>query len=210
MSSDLPNAGRSPTPEPPADLALAALVRLRGAPLIGALEQHLPGSREHGDATGSYAFAAAVEMGLGRVGAELCRETAKLHDAGKVYVPAAILAKVEADLTSEEREQLESHWEAGAKLALGAGIPDDVCGWLLETRERFDGAGPGGFAGSTIPIASRVSRAACACDLAISAPGGAPAAERRRMALEELRAASGRELDPDVVEAIASVLERVA
>lgn len=210
MSSDPPNAGRLPTPEPPADLALAALVRLRGAPLIGALEQHLPGSREHGDASGSYAFAAAVELGLGRVGAELCRETAKLHDAGKVYVPATILAKPAAELTPEEREQLEGHWEAGAKLGLGAGIPDDVCGWLLQTRERFDGTGPEGLAGSAIPIAARVTRAACACDTAISAPVAAPAAERRRRALDELRAGSGRELDPDAVEAIASVLERIA
>src|SRR5687767_15773095 len=45
-------------------------------------------------------------------------------------------------------------YEAGAKLALGAGISDDVCGWLLQIRERFDGQGPDGLAGVAIPIRS--------------------------------------------------------
>ena len=203
MSSERPSAGRSPTP----DLALASLVRLRGAPLLAGLEEHLPGAREHAEGSGSYAFAAAVALELGRAGSELCRETAKLHEIGKVYVPADVLAKAPTDRTPEDQALYDGHWEAGARLALGGGLPDDVCGWLLQARERFDGGGPEGLAGSAIPIASRITRAASLCDRLLAAPGLSPAV-RRDAAIGELRARAGSELDPDVAEALVSVLER--
>ena len=208
MSSDPPNASPSRGADlPPADPGLAELVRLRGAPLLDALESHLPGSRVHAEAAGSYAFAAAVGIGLDRTAAELCRETAKLHDVGMVYVPAATARTPFESWDSEQRAAFEAHYDAGAQLALGAGIPDDVCGWLLQIRERFDGAGTDGIAGSTIPVASRLARAACACDtLLASAHGGESLEERRLDAIERLRGAAGRELDPRVVEALVATL----
>lgn len=213
MSLDPPSAGRSPAPEPPADLTLASLARLRGAPLIDGLEAHLAGAREHADACGSYAFAAAVELGMGRAGAELCRETARLHDVGKVYIPPSILRLDASEIDAESTRQLERHFEAGARLALGAGIPDDVCGWMLQARERFDGDGPDGLAGAAIPVAARVCRAACLCDSTLSSPAEGPLTtpdERRTVALAELRQSAGSELDPDVVEALVAVLSRNA
>jgi HD-GYP domain-containing protein (c-di-GMP phosphodiesterase class II) len=204
MTSDPPSASPSPAPDPPpADPALSELVRLRGAPLLEALEAHLPGARDHADATGSYAFAAAVSLGLDRQAAELCRETAKLHDAGMVYVPATAARTPFEQWTDEQRAQFEAHYEAGAKLALGAGIPDDVCGWMLQIRERFDGHGPDGLSGEAIPIAARIARAACACDTLLASPqGGATLEARRADTAERLRAAAGHELDPRVVEAL--------
>ncbi len=195
MSSAPRNDGPSPTPDdaPPGEEALAAIVRMRGSPLLEALERSHPGSREHAEATGSYAFATAAALGLGRGGAELCRETAKLADIGKVYGP-------------------ENHHEAGARLALGAGIPTDVCGWLLQIRERFDGSGPEGLAGEAIPIASRVARAAGVCESALTRLTSeritAGLAGRRESAIAALNGAVGSELDPGVVAALAGVLER--
>ena len=210
MSSDPLSASRSPATEPAgADPALADLVRERGEPLLEALERHLPGSLEHAEATGSYAFAAAVTLRLGRASAELCREAARLHDVGMLYVPAATATTPFASLDEAGRAAFEGHYEAGAKLALGAGVPDDVCGWLLQIRERFDGMGPDGLAGEAIPVAARVMRAACACDtLLASGAGGETLDERRTVAIEHLRAAAGRELDPNVVEALAAILGR--
>ena len=141
MSSDPQSAIHSSagSSSPPADRDLAEVVRLRGAPLLDALEAHLPGSRDHAEATGGHAFAAAVGIGLDRIAAEVCRETAKLHDVGMVYVPAAAMASPFEEWDAEQRAAFDAHYEAGARLALGAGIPDDVCGWLLQIRERFDG-----------------------------------------------------------------------
>lgn len=209
MSSDPPNASPSPAAdEPPADDRLLEQVRLRGAPLLEALEGHVPGAREHAEATGGYAFAAAVRIGLDRAQAELCRETAKLHDVGMVYVPGATVGKPFSSWDAQDREAFDAHYEAGAGLARGAGLPDHVCRWLLQIRERFDGAGPEGLAGSAIPIVARIARAACACDTLLAAGGRAdPAPERRRETIERLRAGAGRELDPDAVDALAQELE---
>ena len=208
MTSDLPNASPSPTPdEPVIDRELVERVRLRGAPLLEALESHSPGSGEHAEATGSYAFAGAVGIGLDRGTADLCRETAKLHDIGMIYVPAAVTETPYAAWDAAQRRVFDAHYEAGARLALGAGIPDEVCGWLLQIRERFDGTGPDGLAGEAIPVASRLTRAACACDTLLASPAGEDSLDaRRRDAVQRLRAAAGAELDPKVVEAVVPAL----
>jgi HD-GYP domain-containing protein (c-di-GMP phosphodiesterase class II) len=222
MSSDPPSDDRSPAPEPElatrdvatSEFGLGTLVRMRGAPLIDALELHLPGSREHAEATASYAFATAVELDYDRSHSELVRETAKLHEVGKVYVPAELLAKDPESLDASEQAQLEGQFEAAYRLAHGAGIPGGVCGWILRARERFDGRGAEELAADAIPIESRIIRATCACDRVLASPATASAsaspAERRRRAIDALRGEAGSELDPRVVEALTAVLERTA
>jgi HD-GYP domain-containing protein (c-di-GMP phosphodiesterase class II) len=193
MSSDLPSGDPSARPEVVADL---------GATLVEALERHLPGARKHAESTAAYALAAAAELGLVRERAELVREAAKLHDVGMVYIPAAVLRKPHAELSEEERELLDGHIEFGSRLALGAGIPEDVCEWILSTRERWDGRGPAGLAADAIPIESRIVRVACAADLMLAS---APVEDT----VAGLRVAAGGELDPRVVAAVAKVLNRI-
>jgi HD-GYP domain-containing protein (c-di-GMP phosphodiesterase class II) len=204
------SAPPSDAPSPGADAAAsAAEVKLHGAPLIQALEEHLPGSAEHGTATGAYALAAAAGMGMGRGSAELCRETAKIHDIGKIYVEPAILEQPPDQLGSTQRVALAAHYPTGARLALGAGIPGDVCIWILQVRENFDGSGPDGLAGAQIPIVSRIVRAACACHtllLAAERSGRTEAASVRASVILSLRDMAGAELDPEVVEALAESL----
>ena len=168
---------RSGAPSLAADPGRAAVVAALGAALIDALDAHLPGAREHAEATAAYAFAIAAELAWSRERAELVREAAKLHDAGMVYVPAATLRKPEAERDEDERALLASHIEAGAGLARGAGLPDDVCGWILATRERWDGGGPEGLRGAAIPEEGRLIRVACA--------------DRPAAALERPRAGAG-------------------
>ena len=216
MSSDRPSDARSPEADEAAtsgfEPSLATLIRSRGSALLGPLERHLPGSREHADGTAAYAFAAAVELGWERDNAEAVREAASLHEVGMVYVPAKVLAKPSGELTPEERALMESRFASGAGLARGAGIPDRACEWIRATGESFDGRGPAGLAGPRIPIESRIVRVACACDtiLAAPAPAGAFPPKRQQAALDELRHAAGTELDPRVVAALAALLERAA
>ena len=215
MSSDRPNDARSPEADrPPAsdELSRATLIRSRGSALLDAIERHRPGSRDHADGTATYAFAAAVELGLERERAEAVREAARLHDVGVVYVPARVLAKPPGELTPQERELLDSQVAGGARLARGAGIPEQACEWIGATRERFDGGGPQGLAGERIPIESRIVRVACAFDATVAAkaaPGASPHA-RRQAAVDELRRTAGTELDARVIAALAALLERAA
>jgi HD-GYP domain-containing protein (c-di-GMP phosphodiesterase class II) len=210
MSSDPPSDVPSPRPEQRGsrdELDLANLLRLRGGPLVEALELHLPGSREHSEATASYAFAAAVGLGFDRSQSEVAREAAMLHEVGLIYVPAAIAAKPAGERDAVEAETWAGHYEAGYRLARGAGIPEHVCGWLLRVRERYDGGGPESFAADAIPIESRLIRAACVCQKALSAPAGkAPLPA----AVETLTSLAGGELDPRVVAALTTILGRAA
>jgi HD-GYP domain-containing protein (c-di-GMP phosphodiesterase class II) len=209
MSSDRPSDGRSRRPDGGAAAEeAAALVRARGAPLIEAVEQHLPGAQEHAEGTGAYTFVAAVELGFDRGACQLAAEAAKLHEVGLVYVPAAVAAKTPEERDAGEAEAFAGHFEAGYRLAHGAGIPEHVCGWLLRQREPFDGGGPEGLAGDRIPIEARMIRAACLCQTALATRGPGdepPGLDRARAVLD---AAAGSELDPSVVAALTAVLRR--
>lgn len=179
MSSDHPNDGPSAPSDPPlGDLGLSALVRERGESLLEGLEGHSPGSRERADAAGAYALATAVGLGFDRAEAELCRETARLAEVGRIYEPAGALH------------------EAGALLARGAGVPEVVCEWILHVAEHYDGTGPNGLSSSEIPVFSRIVRTARRCDDFVM-QGAGPA---------ELRAVAGTELDPAMVDALVSLL----
>ena len=193
------------------DLSLATLVQARGSTLLDALELHAPGSRDHADGTASYAFATAVELGFRRAHAEAVRETARLHEVGKVYVPAAVLAGDPGTLDSRDQTLLASHPALGAELARGAGIPEEACDWIAAMGERFDGGGPAGLAGERIPLESRIARVACACDAALNAaPEAGSPQGTHPTAIAELRAQAGQELDPRVIEALTAMLDRAA
>lgn len=208
MSSDRRTAGHLHAADgTPVDPGLAGLVRLRGGPLLEALEERRPGARRAADAAGAYALAGAAGLGLDRGEAELCRETAKLAEVGLLYAPVALLAKPREELTAEQLETLESHYEAGARLLVGAGVPELVSGWILRSRERYDGGGPGGLAGGEIPLVSKITRAARTCEEELAKAGGGAGVGG---AIARLRAAAGTELDPEVVEALTEVLGRSA
>ena len=211
MSSVRPSDAPSPRPpgagaDPPPNLA--NLLRERGDPLLEALERHLPGSREHAVATASYAFVAAAGMGFARDQTDVAREAAMLHDIGLIYVPAGIAGKPAEARTADETATWEAHYEAAYQLARGAGIPEYVCGWLLRVRERYDGRGPEGLAGDAIPVESRLIRAACACQTALtSATGAGPA---HRVAIAELAGRAAGDLDPKAAAALIAMLNRAA
>jgi HD-GYP domain-containing protein (c-di-GMP phosphodiesterase class II) len=175
----------------------------RGGPLLDALEAHLPGARRHADATAGYAFATAAELGFERDRVESIREAARLHDVGLVYVPAAVLARPAESLEDHQRSMLDSHLEIASRLCRGAGIPEEICGWILRTRERYDGQGPERLRGMDVPIEARIIRTACAADLLLGRAGSL-------QTVSALRAAEGSELDPVVSDAVVAVVERTA
>ena len=109
MSSPPHNGDPSPAADPAPGAGGAALgeateTLLRGGPLLDALEEHIPGALAHADATAGYAFAVAVEIGMDRESCELIREAARLHEVGKLYLPAWLLAEPPGQLSDSERE----------------------------------------------------------------------------------------------------------
>jgi HD-GYP domain-containing protein (c-di-GMP phosphodiesterase class II) len=196
MSSDPLTASPSPATEPQRDEVL-----------LGALDERVPGSRQHALATASYAFATAVQLGLARDECELVREAGRLHEVGKLYVPAELLARPAASLSPRESEEVAAHTADGYRLALGAGAPQRACEWILQSKERFDGGDDPTYpAGGEIPLGSRIVAAACEYDRLANEHG----AGGRRLALIGLIELAGGRLDPMVVDALARVVERAA
>ena len=205
----VPSAGTDPPAGPDAGPDPAAVAQARGEALLDGLERHLPGSRRHADGTASYALAIAVELGADRGGAELAREAARLHDVGKVYIPAAVLARPTRGAGEQELALLDSYPSYGATLAIGAGIPERACEWIAGAGECFDGS-----AGTGWPASAFRSRAGSSA-LPVPATRCSRGARRRRGPCPGWRAPSferppGASSTRGPSRRIAAVLERAA
>jgi HD-GYP domain-containing protein (c-di-GMP phosphodiesterase class II) len=131
---------------------------------------------------------------------------ALLHDVGKIRVPDAIINKP-GKLTAEEWEVVKRHPADGQEMLdrIG-GVLGEVGIIVRGHHERWDGAGyPDGLEATAIPLASRII---CASDAfsAMTTNRSYRAAMSLPEAIEELRACSGTQFDPEVVEAIIEVV----
>jgi response regulator RpfG family c-di-GMP phosphodiesterase len=132
-----------------------------------------------------------------------------LHDVGKIGIADQVLLKP-GPLTDEERELVQMHPTIGAQilrevaLLQGAGL--DV---VRHHHERWDGAGyPDRLAADQIPLGARVFAVADTLDAMTS-----DRPYRRALgwddAVEEILAQSGRQFDPEVVQAFVAVEDQL-
>ena len=128
-----------------------------------------------------------------------------LHDVGKIGIPDWILQKPAA-LTKEERRLMRTHTVLGSQLL--AEVPllqGEGIGVIRSHHERWDGSGyPDLLAGRDIPLGGRIFAVADALD-AMTSDRPYREAYPWDKALEEIAVQSGRQFDPDVVEAFGSV-----
>jgi HD-GYP domain-containing protein (c-di-GMP phosphodiesterase class II) len=122
------------------------------------------------------------------------REVARLHEVGQVY--------------ADEAADFGTHQEETYRLSRGAAIGEKPASWLLHARESFDGSGPEGLAGDAIPIESRVIRASCAFHGATAEPADGSDVPALTRGVQRIRSQAGAELDPEVVAALVTVVER--
>lgn len=123
-----------------------------------------------------------------------------LHDVGKIGIPEAILMKP-GPLTSEEVEVMRTHPLIGVQIvAPMRRVLDEVTVEVIRHHhERFDGAGyPDGKAAEDIPLSARIFSVVDSFD-AMTTNRPYRKAMALDQALEELKAKSGSQFDPDVV-----------
>jgi putative nucleotidyltransferase with HDIG domain len=159
----------------------------------------------HSAAVARYARAMAIAMGLPAGQQELVHTAGLLHDIGKFAFPDSILF-ADQRLTDEQWEVVRRHPADGARVVRRVEGYGPVADIVLSHHERWDGTGyPRRLAGSEIPMTARLIAAADAYDVLTARdsyrrPIGADAA------LDELRRAAGTQFDPQVVDALATVL----
>jgi putative nucleotidyltransferase with HDIG domain len=126
--------------------------------------------------------------------------TAMLHDIGKLLVPERILNRPRRP-TRVERFILTLHPTFGALLASYFNLPAELRVRTEHHHERWDGCGyPHRLGGEDIPLMARVVQVADSFDAMIARRSyNNPRTDAE--ALAELRAESGKQFDPRVVEA---------
>jgi HD-GYP domain-containing protein (c-di-GMP phosphodiesterase class II) len=156
---------------------------------------------EHIERIATLCHKLALSAGLSADEAELLRRASAMHDVGKIAIPDEILRKQDG-LTPGEREIMQRHTEVGGDLLAGSRSPVVQLGEVIARthHEHWDGSGyPVGLAGEDIPLAGRI----CAiCDVFDALVSARPykAAWAVEDALDEIRALSGTQFDPRLVE----------
>jgi putative nucleotidyltransferase with HDIG domain len=157
---------------------------------------------EHCKSVVGLALELGEQLGLSAERQRNLEFAALLHDVGKVAIPKEIVNKPDK-LDPHEWAIIKTHTVEGQKML------DRVGGFMREVglivrahHERWDGGGyPDGLAGEQIPLEARII--GC-CDTWNAMRTDRP--YRKALAYEiasaELRAASGTQLDPDLVEAL--------
>jgi HD-GYP domain-containing protein (c-di-GMP phosphodiesterase class II) len=132
---------------------------------------------------------------------------ALLHDVGKIAVPKEIIDKP-GPLDEEEWEVMRLHTiEGEAMLAKVGGVLGDAGLVVRASHEHYDGSGyPDGLRGTDIPIEARVV-ACCDAFSAMTTTRSYRRAREHDAALAELRRCAGSQFDPEVVVALARVVE---
>ena len=132
---------------------------------------------------------------------------ALLHDVGKVAIPKEIINKP-GPLDDEEWAIMKTHTIEGQRMLERIGGLLARVGLVVRaSHERFDGGGyPDGLAGDAIPLASRIV-SACDAYNAMTTDRSYRKALTTGVAVAELRANSGTQFDPQVVEALCAVVD---
>jgi hypothetical protein len=168
--------------------------------LIGALEAKESRSAKGAAQTMFYAVQVAGRLGCSDDEMSAIKLGALFHDIGTIGVPEHLLRKPS---TLDEREwtEIKAHPVIGANLLSNVPMLERIRPIVLSHHERFDGTGyPQGLRADRIPLAAQIIAVADAYQ-AMTQSRPYRSAMSAKQALRELRANSGTQFNPLVVEA---------
>ena len=154
---------------------------------------------QHSQRVSEYSVMIAREMGFSEEDCAKLRNTALLHDIGKIGIPDRILNKP-AKLTDEEYAVMKSHVTRGAAILKDFTLVENVMDGVLYHHERYDGKGYAhGLKGEEIPIFGRIIGVADAFDAMT-----ANRVYRQKLdfdfVINELERCKGSQFDPKVAD----------
>jgi putative two-component system response regulator len=168
--------------------------------LTAALETRDAETHGHSERVVTFSLRLGRELGLSKAQMTALEFGSLLHDIGKIGVPDAILRKP-SRLDEREWAKMREHPLHGQAILNGIEFLEGAARVVAQHHERWDGSGyPLGLRGEEIELNARIFSVADAFDAMIS-----DRVYRRgrsyEAAAEELDAWSGRQFDPQVVEA---------
>jgi len=189
--------------------------------LVQALEAKDPYAKRHTEDVIHYTteIARARTMEIGPKHVDLIRRAAMIHDIGRIGIPDVILDKPDT-LTAHERKIVEQHPVIAVRILEKMSFLERELEKMsfLEREiaivrhhhEKWNGQGyPDGLAHNAIPLGARIIAVADTFD-ALTASRSYHNSRSVTEALTILKDSAGYELDPDVVEAMATWTEDLA
>ena len=173
--------------------------------LLRTIHAKQPELEEHSSKVAHLAALVARQLGLSGEAVDEVRRAAELHDVGKVGIPDAILNNP-GKLSGEEWTFMRQHTILGERILHGAPALRPIARLVRASHERWDGTGyPDRLLGEQIPLGARI---VSVCDAYEEMTGVSRYREAltRDGAYHELLRASGTQFDPEVVQALLSVL----
>lgn len=197
IGSAIERAGTHPESERPLREAIEAvrsITRLRRECLLGG-QDHVRLAR-----------GVARELGMSESEIDVIGYVASIHDVGMTRIQSRVAHGQR--LADEQRAAVLTHPEVSLEILRPLEYMGSVREVILSHHEHWDGSGyPRGLSGEEIPLGARILAVTDAYDSIVH---GRPyrAALDRSEALAELLRHAGRQFDPEVVAALARVLER--
>ena len=175
--------------------------------LAAAIDAKDPYTKGHSERVAETSVALAQELNLSGRDIEDIEYTALLHDIGKIGIADKILGK-KGSLTNQEYEKIKEHTIMGANIIEPVDFLKNSYEAIYHHHERYDGKGyPDGVKSKDIPVFSRIIAVADAYD-AMNSDRPYRKKLNKDKILKELTDQSGKQFDPEVVEALISVLDR--
>ena len=148
----------------------------------------------------------AERMGVIPKDVQAIRWASLLHDIGKIGVPDEILRKP-GPLSEDEWSLMRQHPELGADIIAPFRQLADVIPLIRHHQEKYDGSGyPAGLVGETIPLGARILKIVDAYG-AITDERVYRSARSHDDAIAEIRACSGTDFDPNLVDVFLELIE---
>jgi putative nucleotidyltransferase with HDIG domain len=144
-------------------------------------------------------------LGLSEKEMDVLHRAGLLHDIGKLGTPMDILDKKEK-LTNKEEKIMREHTRTGVRILEPIAAYADVVPIVLHHHEYFNGEGyPEGLAGKAISLGGRIFAVADSFD-ALTSDRPYRQALNREYAIEMIKQGSGRQYDPEIVQAFLEVM----
>ena len=187
-------------------LALSQLTVGVAETLINAMEAKDVYLRGHSQRVAGLAASIAEHLGLDADTVESVRLAGRLHDVGKIGIRESVLNKP-GKLTPEEFAHVKDHVRIGLEILAPLRHIGVALDYVRDHHEHWDGGGyPRGLAGAEIRLGGRILAAADAFDALTSRRAYREPLEPARV-IDFLGAEeAGRLLDPDVYQALRSVV----
>jgi diguanylate cyclase (GGDEF)-like protein len=174
--------------------------------LVQAVDRKDRYTKSHSEENAEYAMMLGKTLGLSENTQSALRIAGLLHDVGKIGIPDHILKKP-GPLTPVEREIVRHHVILSDLIIKGVPHAGDVSDAVVNHHERWDGTGyPRGLKGEEIPLLGRIMALVDAYS-AITSDRPFRKAQTHEYAVEELRAHTGAQFDPNLVDIFIDLMD---